>query len=521
MESKELSSTTVKVIKEWLSNCINEHSSCPRSPTPQLPRRVLDVGYKDAPVNLYQSQNDQKEHYATLSYCWGDSYYQVTTTTSNLEEHMLALPSRLPKTILDAIEVCRQIGIRYLWVDALCIIQDDESDKEDQIGKMGAIYKHSTVTLVAASASSSTEGFLGQGKTTSPTVHLPLFVDSSCAGTMGLRYNAMASHAAEPLFNRAWALQELLLSPRVLLFSSNQVMLRCMEYHFQPVPETHIDFSWRLLKLPASVFGLIPPPDPHGLSDQLYETGHMLEQHSTWRRIVEEYSGRDLTYFNDRLIALAGIASELSNSWKDVYLAGLWAKTIIQDLAWRGHTKLESSLHGEKRYLAVNDVDHTKRAGIPSWSWASAAFRVKLMTSDDDFSADAKMISYSVVPMSEKSPFGRVKEACLTLDAQVLMVSGLDVPIAYGGSSESSYPNHIWLDFEHPWPQLDKCRLLYLGQDRGNWRESHFLAIERLPDGEFHRVGYATFSNADTATVFSADTSTLFSGSTRQRIVLR
>jgi len=166
---------------------------------------VLDVGTHDSLIRLHQSQKNEKAQYATLSYCWGSGVQQLTTTTSNLRDHMLALPCGLPKTISDAVEVCRKVGIRYLWVDALCIIQDDESDKLDQIAKMGSIYKNSTVTIVAASTENVTDGFLSNGKPDEPIAQLPIFVDNSTFGTVYLRsQHAEEKYSSdEPIFQRA------------------------------------------------------------------------------------------------------------------------------------------------------------------------------------------------------------------------------------------------------------------------------------------------------------------------------
>ncbi|RFU31821.1 hypothetical protein B7463_g4527, partial [Scytalidium lignicola] len=171
-ESKELTPKVVDGICRWLDDCRSKHLSCPRAHTPKLPQRVIDVGH--SPIQLRQSLINERAEYAALSYCWGKSV-QPITTTSNLLRHMHALPSSLPKTVLDAIEVCQKINIRYLWVDSLCIVQDDESDKLNQIANMGSIYKNSTVTIVAASAVDATDGFLSDVESREPMAQLPFF----------------------------------------------------------------------------------------------------------------------------------------------------------------------------------------------------------------------------------------------------------------------------------------------------------------------------------------------------------
>lgn len=496
-ESKELSPKVVNRIKEWLISCLDEHPSCPRCPPPKLPRRVLDVGSTDTPVSLYQPPHGSKAHYATLSYCWGAGANQVVTTTSNLQEHMQALPVSLPKTIIDAIEVCRRIDMRYLWIDSLCIVQDDEDDKLEQIDKMGLIYKRSTVTLVAASAKSSMEGFLGQSKFKRPSLQLPFLVDGSPSGTMYLQYNAQTSSNEEPIFHRAWTLQELLLSPRVLYFNSYQIMLKCLKYHYEPVLETHVASSLHLFMLPASIFSAKNDLQTEG-NHQNDEKFPSREQHEVWRRIIEDYSKRDLTYFEDRLPALAGVASRLSKVWSDVYLAGLWRRSIIQGLGWHRRDRTELELSNGKGFVEFRGADHTKRIGMPSWSWATCPFAVNFIISDLPFVADAALISHEVVPISNKSPHGGVKEAYLTLNARVLKLSNLDLPVEVSGSSEWSYDDRVYFDYDVPKPNLDHCGLLFLGNEplRG-----YFIVIERLSTGDYHRVGYSRLRK-DTAKLY-------------------
>lgn len=127
---------------------------------------------------------NEKAQYASLSYCWGGGGKQIMTTNSTLHDHLLALPRHFPKTISDAIEVCRKVGIRYLWIDAFCIIQDNSCDKLDHIASMGSIYKSSTVTIVAASAERVTDGFLADEEPSDqdprePIAQLPIFIDNS------------------------------------------------------------------------------------------------------------------------------------------------------------------------------------------------------------------------------------------------------------------------------------------------------------------------------------------------------
>jgi hypothetical protein len=323
---------------------------------------VLDIRTDHSPTRLYQSLKNEKAQYATLSYCWGSGVQPLTTTASNLRDHLLALPFSLPKTISDAVEVCRKVGIRYLGVDALCIIQDDDSDKLDQIAKMGSIYKNSTITIVAASAEKVTDGFLSDWKPLKPSAQLPIFVDNSTFGTIYLRMQHIENiySSEEPIFQKAWPFQEILLSPRVLVFDSCQISPKCLEHGFQPVFETYLNFQFDCPNLPLSVFDSV---NKYLALREIEERENYLRfnQAYIWERIVHEYSERELTFFDDRRPALAGIATELSKSWNGVYLAGFWEETIIQQLGW--YRNMSNFTRPPRK--------HTKRIGSPSWSWVT------------------------------------------------------------------------------------------------------------------------------------------------------
>lgn len=480
-ESKDLSLKAVSKIRGWLDNCLEKHPSCPRHCTPELPRRVLDVGTDNLPIRLHQSQNNERASYASLSYCWGGQQ-QLVTTTSNISDHLVALPCGLPKTILDAIEVCQKVGIRYLWVDSLCIVQNDNSDKLDQVAKMGLIYKNSTVTIVAASAEKVTDGFLSNGKSNKPTAKLPIFVNNSTFGTVYLRTEHLDHiySSDEPIFKRAWTFQELLLSPRAIIFDSYQIILKCLEQHYQPVFETYLSFEFDCGNLPVSVFGLMDENIASRKSEESREDYIIRTQDHTWRLIIEEYSQRDLMDVDDRLPALAGVAAELAKSWNDIYLAGFWAKTIVQHLGWY------QSIHPESIKQSIKNIECIRSFGAPSWSWVTTPYSVHI---HEVHHTDAKFLGSTVQLISQTSPFGGVKSASISLKARVLKVSDLDLTLSFHGWLFRPYDHNIGLDFKDHKPKLDNCRLIYLGE--GQDGSGIFLAVEKFRGGVFRRIGYA------------------------------
>jgi hypothetical protein len=166
----------------WVRDCNIHHSKCQRSTNSdaQLPTRLLDLqslpegtafeGVAGDPralltettLKLVENSADSKGQYIALSYCWG-KVLAYTTTSRNLERHKEDRGIRyiqLPQTLRDAIFLTRYLGIRYLWVDCLCIVQDDNADWEREASRMADVYSNAYLTLRATRASHCGEGFL-------------------------------------------------------------------------------------------------------------------------------------------------------------------------------------------------------------------------------------------------------------------------------------------------------------------------------------------------------------------------
>jgi Heterokaryon incompatibility protein (HET) len=238
----------------------------------------------------------------------GEPQHAFTTTKAILDDLSKIDWRQLPATIADAVSVTRSLGIRYLWVDALCIVQDDEEDKTREIREMGRIYRYARVTIAAANSPSVQCGFLNS--LTRDEVPLPIVLSETRNefGTLWTRKGPRTPD--EPLDKRGWALQEYLLSPRVLYYGSLDLLWRCQKQLFQPVLPTQgiyqdtSAFAQGRIRLPTGVFE-IPSQNLTPLTDY-------------WYWIQRAYSPRELGYFNDRFQALGGIAEsvgEFSNSF--------------------------------------------------------------------------------------------------------------------------------------------------------------------------------------------------------------
>ncbi|EEU41745.1 uncharacterized protein NECHADRAFT_8553, partial [Fusarium vanettenii 77-13-4] len=135
----------------WLFNCLTNHPKCSSKGICESPVRLLKLGQDESTVCLVP--NHQNFRYAALSYCWGaDQEYKLIQARLTAYHASIDVAS-LPKSVQDAIKVARSLdGISYIWIDSLCIIQDDDDDKGSQLAKMGDIYRGGTVTISAASA---------------------------------------------------------------------------------------------------------------------------------------------------------------------------------------------------------------------------------------------------------------------------------------------------------------------------------------------------------------------------------
>jgi hypothetical protein len=370
--------------KAWLDECQNQHQFYSSQRTPELPTRVIDVWPKIPKLHI--SMNGERAYYTALSYCWGGPQ-QASTTTATIQGNICGLPmDTLPQSIQDAIKVTRKLRFRYLWIDAFCIIQNDASDKSMEITKMGAIYKNASLTIAAKNSSSVRDGFL-LPKDPDQAFYLPFLLPDGRVGHVTLMdtpmYHSDSANRGwpyrEPLDTRGWALQEILLSRRVLIYSKGEVKWQCRKCG------------------PAGPATLSIPrlPKHREIRDAIRARDNQ------WEQIVEEYSRRQLSLSEDRLPAIAAIAAEIGKIIKDRYLAGMWERSLISQLGWKCTEKAPRS---EDTYLA------------PSWSWASANRAVRFLPLGEPFYiSGAKLLHCIVKPANPDAPLAQVLYGRLVL----------------------------------------------------------------------------------------------------------
>ncbi|KAG6365894.1 hypothetical protein INS49_000070 [Diaporthe citri] len=298
--------------------------------------------------------------YVCLSYCWGNTE-NPGTMTSNISQYLENITlDQLPKTIGDAILLCSKLEFRYIWIDSLCIIQDDKDDWMNQAAQMSRIYSKATLTIATPICLHSSESFVSKREEGNPLLALGipgaslLVMDDSGKRYVLWLWAVDEIHYPSGFFiqifsdwkewemgirrdlrtwmGRAWTFQEWLLSPRVLHIN-HFTLWDCLGGYANELNTRSMAKVRRQRN-----------PEVLGRDD------------FTWDLILAEYTSRGITNFSDRLPALDGLAKRYAETYHGHYLAGLWAEDLPIALLWM---------------LAKDPTTNKRNIESPSWSWAS------------------------------------------------------------------------------------------------------------------------------------------------------
>ena len=279
--------------------------------------------------------------YAALSHCWGaKQLFTTTTSTLHLRKTNLNWDS-IPATFQDAIRVTRGLSIRYLWIDSLCIIQDDIADWESESSKMGAIYQGAQIVIAASASPDAEVSFLAPRQT---PYAKPLELQYKCqnggVSIVKARPLLMEFPSIEPLDTRAWAFQEQWLSRRLLRYCSGELRWRCRKKESCECQTFHLTAGHRY-----ESFQGCPSPES--------TAWHYLVN---WYSMVRVYSLRKLTRKSDKLPAISGMAAIVSERISSPYVVGLWKDTLLFDLQWETFPSMSKEQHrllrASRTYLA-------------------------------------------------------------------------------------------------------------------------------------------------------------------------
>ena len=329
-----------RFVGHCLEECVSFHKECAKTVSgkvyadeiePELPRRVIDVLPRlgGDSVCLFESHSS-RGRYTVLSHCWGPwTMRPLETTIDTLSERLAGIEMEsLPQTFQDAVYVTRAAGLRFLWIDSLCIVQDDATDKVQQLGQMGAFYEKASFTIAAADAANSRQGLFRS--LSQEAVTIPYHDQSGKpVGLISVRSPEPPSRLeGSPLATRAWVTQEMILSRRVVAYTRYGILWSCKSGN-----KTEMGKS-----LGAAY----------------------IERSADWNQVISLYTARQLSYQADKLAALEGIVTSLKEKTGDRCFAGVWEREMPGALLWS---------------IKVHDWEAAERLpselNLPSWSWAS------------------------------------------------------------------------------------------------------------------------------------------------------
>lgn len=529
--------------KTWLSECVASHETCNADVAEYvLPRRLLDISDSESIRLVLTEKNNlpQGTPYVALSYCWGRDGGNLCTYTTNLNQHTTGIPiTCLPQTIKDAILACKHLGQRYLWVDAICIIQDDPDDKNSQIPQMADIYSGALLAVSASGSSSVLEGCplgppemqpvpprifdlayppdpsspLGDEPVGTAQVVIERMEHERCRSLPGHWAQETFDQDPKDLLNvieeRGWTFQERFLAKRTLYIGKGEISWTCAsEVQCEcrnPGPQTKTRDGDRVFTRRYNI--------SHVSVNKLFANAGMDKTYSyLWTDIVNTYSARLLTQFGDRVAALEGISVALQRKWphiykKEDYAFGCWRPFLADFLVWE--------VSGEPVSAQV-DKDL-----FPSWAWPSCGRPVSF-TSWVWYGVDSKtwaqVLDLEVERPEDGGAFGQgkgtitlrapliparrviikyddgIEEVVFTPEDSRLSFMAGAASLDHLGDSPSTAGDavtHLALLASYPFKLLKRTRPLSCA----------LLCVAPIPgrDKEFRRVGMTTTPRADHA----------------------
>ncbi|KAL8747611.1 MAG: hypothetical protein Q9190_000546 [Brigantiaea leucoxantha] len=436
------SDSCMRFIHECIRQCCAEHQLCRTQTTGFVPTRLIYLGKSDRELKICEpSSTHQGIMWASLSHCWGGSQpckLQRANLTM-LKQHINI--SDLPATFCDAIKVTRQLGLEYIWIDSLCIVQDDKAHWEAEAARMGMVYSQAFVAICAASSPNPETPFLGRRDEdwlpkrfhfeTEQGVSMPVLVRQrhllAAPLEQGLYEPPFTSAWASlkpigPLYTRGWCFQETFLASRTLRFTPGAVIFEC---------KSHRRSEDQLPPFPSTVPGTLGE----------------VNDAEQWRMIVKAYTQRQLTYVSDKLPAIGGAASNMPQARRSVYLAGLWRESLLIDLMWQ---VMPGGTHLALAY------PRTEQAA-PSWSWASVNRGVTWNPLKNPQPLTHVLGAETTV--KGVNPYGEVAAGCICVEG----------PVKHCYISTSYHENEQWV---------------YYIKDGSQSKKQHFRTDGQLMPGE-------------------------------------
>jgi len=412
--------------------------------------------------------------YGTLSHCWGTTSLP-TLETKDLQQFRTEIPSKaLSKTFKDAIRISKSLDIQYLWIDSLCICQDDSEDWRRESSQMYHVYSNSIMNIAASGASDGTQGCFFE-RSQAWICQIGGLYEQEKVIYKCTAARKFARDMNTPLESRGWTFQERYLAPRTIHFTASEVYWEC--YHTNACETFPAGMQQKLVE---SLGGLT----------QIFTTPISA---ATWNRLVEEYSTRKLTFSSDKLVALSGIAQAIHLQSNDEYVVGMWRSKLEEQLCWK--LRYNGQVKNSKEIVPYR---------APTWSWASVDGVIDFKASSWDpleMIVNIKVLEVEIIRPGADL-FGAICFAKLLISC-IVVVHG---EIVFGKSKIGS--TVYWLEVEgssiFPFhPTLDRSDL-YEGAISsvhmlpilgwGGLEDIHGLLLNPTGQarGEYQRIGFFT-----------------------------
>jgi len=415
------SDTMFNLAKDWLQGCFSEHHLCEEvrltaisSNHSSFPEYLVNVN-EDSLRLCPSSSFSTWPSYLTLSHRWGESRI-FTLTSQNLPSLLSEIPiDSLPKTFRDAVIITRRMGYSYIWIDSLCIIQDSKEHWEKESTIMGDIYRSSEFTIAALGA---TDGDSGCFKTRNPLCFQP-YVFEAAPGKQGYLLPKAERRSfgrtgygtsVEPLHERAWVIQERMLSRRTLFYGSFGLYWECVEQEASSIIAKRLSIG-TVKKAVHQACNLWVS----GIFDKSYTRFWQW-----WTTIITAYSPCGLTYKTDKLVAIGGIVKLVESKTGMHNVAGLWREYLLPELLWAAD---KPSIRPVDAYQA------------PTWSWACLNTEVTPGIQDFNYSFSWKIkVLDAVADLASAS--GQISSAHIKINGPLLPVRcenvGDDYKLSWG-----------------------------------------------------------------------------------------
>ncbi|KAH7068668.1 heterokaryon incompatibility protein-domain-containing protein [Paraphoma chrysanthemicola] len=462
-----------QMVSNWLQECSHNHNRCYKDKISCLPKRVLKIT-KTTVILREHVESSTPAKYACLSHCWGKQGPALQLKSETMDQLQSGVARELlPRTFKDAVEICERLGIYFLWIDAMCIRQDSFEDWESEASVMADIYEGAYLTIAATGSGDSDGGCFSHIRDEFSDVALG--TTGLCA-RRGLPQFPTISTSFDydttdwPLLERGWVFQERRLSTRIIHYAKDQIFWECTS----ALLSSSGDQNWTTDR---------PFDNKNNIRNAMkYESGGGPK--SSWRELIEMYSLLNFTKIRDRLPALGGVVKrEMQRRQNDRYVAGMWEKTLLEDL-------------GFSRFACYGNIP-----GIPSWSWACHGHRVHFRDTMGFGDSVATTDLISLEPSFDGAPhMGGVISASIRLKGPTLSTRAVAYLSARwrvfldDGDDQLSYFDYVshgvstYYDGLSPDAEL---LLIVMSVSMGKHSGSgEMLVLERLPTGSCLRIGH-------------------------------